>query len=44
MTTVQTAAAQAAPAPAETAKRVWVTPEARDFDTSMEVTAYASRR
>lgn len=45
MATVQTAEVpQTAPSPTETARRVWSTPEADDFDTSMEVTAYAARR
>lgn len=45
MNTVETVeAAQTAPCFAATASREWVAPEAADFDTAMEVTAYAGRR
>jgi coenzyme PQQ precursor peptide PqqA len=32
-----------APKPAQSTKRAWVKPDFRDFDTPMEVTAYAAR-
>lgn len=45
MATGQTAEVpQTAPRPTEAAQRVWTTPAAEDYDTSMEVTAYAARR
>jgi coenzyme PQQ precursor peptide PqqA len=32
-----------APKPTQSTKRAWVKPDFRDFDTPMEVTAYAAR-
>ncbi|MFC0065845.1 pyrroloquinoline quinone precursor peptide PqqA [Umezawaea endophytica] len=41
--TVTKIVARPAPQPPVSAKRVWLKPDFRDFDTPMEVTAYAAR-
>lgn len=41
--TVPEIADRPAPEPSADAKPVWVKPDFRDFDTPMEVTAYAAR-